>query len=285
MLTADYFISKAWYTCVTEMLDAQGAQLAESFFTNVCRIFSADELMLFRFRENLRPDILEHRTDNINRHITIRDYRNGFYLLDPFYLNLDRVRELGALSLRDVIEDISFEDSEYYRHHYGITDLVDEFCYCLPDGHGGTILLSLARSVKIGRYRYSEIDIAKSIAPILLRFLAGSWKSLVSHTAFASPSPHEATLHERLENARNNFGRSCLTSREFEVVQLMLRGYPISSIAKKLNMADGTTKVHRRSIYHKLDIGSHAELFSLFIDVVSAVKVVSDDDPLISYGN
>jgi DNA-binding CsgD family transcriptional regulator len=61
-----------------------------------------------------------------------------------------------------------------------------------------------------------------------------------------------------------------LTPRETEIVGLMLRGYPTSMIAKRLNVSAGTVKNHRYRLYAKLDITTEREIFSLFLnDILS----------------
>lgn len=286
MLTSEYLLSQEWYAKLAEMFAARDAALAEAMFDIFSSVLSSDELMLFHFKKGARPDIIKHRMHNSARERQIDEYRRGFYLLDPFYLALERASRIGALSLTDVVEDSAFHESEFYRHHYHETGIVDELCYCMSDGNGGHLLLSFARSVAMARYHPTQIALAKSLSPIVLLALSNSWKSLVDPSALGPPSSEEVRLHQDLQKARNNFGRSILTAREFEVVQLMLRGYSIGVIAKRLDMAQGTTKVHRRNIYRKLDIGSQAELFSLFIAVAGAAKVLFDqEDPLVAYNS
>jgi DNA-binding CsgD family transcriptional regulator len=52
-----------------------------------------------------------------------------------------------------------------------------------------------------------------------------------------------------------------LTEREYDIVLLILRGYPTASIAERLNLSLGTVKNHRSRIYAKLDITTERELF------------------------
>ncbi len=64
--------------------------------------------------------------------------------------------------------------------------------------------------------------------------------------------------------------RHRLTPREKEIVWLILRGYPSSSIASRLGLSAGTVKNHRYRLYTKLDITTEREIFSLFLnDILS----------------
>ncbi|MBT6825500.1 MAG: helix-turn-helix transcriptional regulator, partial [Rhodospirillales bacterium] len=54
-----------------------------------------------------------------------------------------------------------------------------------------------------------------------------------------------------------------------EVVSLILRGYSSISIGSMLDISVSTVKVHRKNIYAKLHISSQAELFSLFLPLLT----------------
>jgi len=285
MLSPEFLVSRVWNEGLAQVISAQGRDQIDTLLHLLSQALRSDEVMLFHFRDGAGAEVIEHRTSSKDREKQISDYKNGFYLIDPFYLAIERATQAQAISLREVVDQEEFEASEFYVRHYNETRLVDELCFVLSDNSKGYILLSFARTVENGRYTKGELDCAKALAPMVLAALASGWHHLASVNGFAGPSPEEVKLHEDLKLARSNFGRSMLTDREFEVVQMMLRGYPIDLISKRLKMAEGTTKVHRRNIYRKLDINSKAELFSLFIDVVGEVQVSSDIDPLEQYNS
>jgi DNA-binding CsgD family transcriptional regulator len=54
-----------------------------------------------------------------------------------------------------------------------------------------------------------------------------------------------------------------LTSREMEVARCILQGDSAKDTGVRLCIAEGTVRIHRKSIYRKLNIGSVAELFAL----------------------
>ncbi len=283
MLSDQFLLSAGWYDILAALIAADDAAKANVLFDSFSAILRSDEVMLFHFRRDVLPSIIEHRTMRDERRQQIAEYRNGFYLIDPFFLSIERATRSGAISLREVVDEESFGHSEFYRRHYSDTGLVDELCYCLSDGDGGHLLLSFARYGRAGRYSAADIAHAKTVAPVVLATLASSWRSIATPGALMPPTSADVQLHLDLRRARSNFGRSALTDREFEVVQMLLRGYPLDVISTRLGMAEGTTRVHRRNIYRKLDIGSQAELFSLFIDVVSEGNIDGDDDPLRRY--
>ena len=59
----------------------------------------------------------------------------------------------------------------------------------------------------------------------------------------------------------------------------------VDFIARRLEIAVSTVKVHRKHIYSKLNINSQAEIFTLLLEVVGATKYEPGRDPLATYQN
>jgi DNA-binding NarL/FixJ family response regulator len=57
-----------------------------------------------------------------------------------------------------------------------------------------------------------------------------------------------------------------LTEKEFEVVNLLLRGYTYKVIAESLFISENTIKYHVKNIYQKLNINNKMELIRIFGD-------------------
>ena len=87
-------------------------------------------------------------------------------------------------------------------------------------------------------------------------------------------------FHSQVVLAFDQFGRSRLTSREVEVLQCMLKGHSIKSLADHFHIIVDTVKHHRKNIYTKLGIRSQGELFDLFLTTISAYRPGQDTDPL-----
>ena len=157
-------------------------------------------------------------------------------------------------------------------------------CFCCCDGTGGYLNLSLGRALGGTYFSAGELEAARCIAPLVTAALHRTWRSF--STDVGGPAEVvRADLHRRIENARLNFGRSVLTGREFEILQLLLHGRSIEFIARSLSIAMSTIKVHRKHIYSKLGISSQAEMFTLFLDAVVATECESGSDPLANYGS
>jgi DNA-binding CsgD family transcriptional regulator len=56
-----------------------------------------------------------------------------------------------------------------------------------------------------------------------------------------------------------------LSSRESQILEKMMRGYPTAAISAKLGLSPGTVKNYKRRLYDKLDITHEREVFPLFI--------------------
>jgi len=54
-----------------------------------------------------------------------------------------------------------------------------------------------------------------------------------------------------------------LTSREVEIVRLVIDGVTNKALAFRLQVSEGTTKVHLHNIFRKLEVGSRSELVQL----------------------
>jgi len=76
-------------------------------------------------------------------------YRQGAYLLDPFYRARHRANKTGVLTLTD-IAPTEFSFSDYYLRYYRDGMVHDEVCLIQPAGEGW-MLISPARR-RVGRH-------------------------------------------------------------------------------------------------------------------------------------
>jgi len=279
----EFLASREWYERLANIISAGSTTAATLALSDeLVSQLKIDSSLLMRFPKDGGPQMLYGDYHHRRRSNDIDDYFSGNYALDPFYLNIEECRKAGAMSLGEVIEE-NFDFSEYYKAHYKSAGLVDEICFCCSDGQSGYVILSLARAVGKDHFSESELDAARRIAPLIKGFLRANWRTLAQASAPNETLKTKDDLHRHIENARMNFGRSILTRREFDILQLLLRGNSIELIGKKLDIAVGTIKVHRKHIYSKLKIRSQSEIFSLFLDVVSATDYQPNNDPLEQY--
>ena len=234
-----------------------------------------DASLILLYRRECTPKILfnDWRTE---RGLTnIQQYLQGYYRLDPFYR---RTLEDGADGVHQLSQlDTGFDDSDYYREHYQYSGLQDEINVLVSLDADTKFAISLARRSAHAAFTAGDVKFLRAATPLLV-------KAIVRHYRDLRPEGQgdESPLQSALAQAVRNFGRSVLTGRECQVVQLILRGHSVKAAAARLGIAPATVKLHRRNLYAKLDVTSQASLFSLFLDAVCSAENAFDD-PLAGY--
>ena len=186
------------------------------------------------------------------------------YLLDPLYQLALRRKKPAICRCRDETPD-RFRSSEYYRQYYERTHLADEMDFLLDADTNSTLVLVVGRWE--ARFLRSDVARLRVMEPIVKAAMQRIWNAWAArHTE----DERDLSMHQRLTQCFEHFGESSLTQRERQITQLLLRGHSSKSIARELNIAPGTVMVHKRNLFSKLGITSQYELFSLFIDKLSA---------------
>lgn len=218
------------------------------------------------------PQTTHHRLlANEDPMFQIDPYDSGAYLLDPFYrIAIDKQVE-GAFTLKDVSPE-GFEESEYYNLFYKKLGFSDEICMLFQLDDDSIISISLIRHISEEPFRADNIKQLNIIYPLVKSILT-EWRKYLTQ-------PETPNLEYQLDNALVKFGSSVLTPREGEILHLVLHGYSIKSIAKKLENSLETIKHHRKRIYIKLDVSSQSELFYLFIASLKTMPEGAIGDPL-----
>lgn len=230
------------------------------------------------FHGDYKPLVLHEDVSYPWRENRFDTYIKGAYLLDPFYLAYRESLGAGLYSLAELVPE-GFERSEYFQTYYLYAHLADEIAFLVPTEDGGAVIMSIHRKEGLPPFSREERSLLYSCQPLIGALMAKYWQ--FQHGAF--PQHGEHRIGQALQAALHNFGRSLLTTRECEVLQLMLRGHSNKSAADKLQIAPGTVKIHKEKIYAKLDISTQSELFHLFIDAVSSVTYQPNQDPLEQY--
>jgi DNA-binding CsgD family transcriptional regulator len=242
----------------------------------VCTTDSGGAMLFFR---DQRPRRLLHRYNAAERKLPEDSYLDGPYALDPHYQRFMQGAGSGVYWLRDVAPD-DFFDSEYHRLFYsqiGLSDSVDLMWRIDDDA---ALLFFVERSVRNPPFQPADLAALQLLQPFVEAACA-------KHHAAATPAvrPEWDTLtHRKVQRTIENFGRSLLTQRERQVLFYMLSGYSSALTGQRLATSEGTIKIHRKNIHRKLDIGSQAELFALFIKCIPFASPEDDAaDPLEAY--
>ncbi|MCE5284930.1 MAG: helix-turn-helix transcriptional regulator [Pelosinus sp.] len=136
----------------------------------------------------------------------------------------------------------------------------------------GNAIISTLSSAIFGEHNMKNIAFIASIASVLTIFLFPDKKETFSGwDALFSPKP-EPILLERQESLlyteqppdKNTFDNLPLSTREKEVLALLLKGRNSRFISEHLNISNNTVKFHTRNIYMKLTVNSRQELLTRF---------------------
>lgn len=193
-------------------------------------------------------------------------YQDHLWLLSPLYLSAKSgVR--GFFHILDIAPD-NFKHSEYYNLYYHSNGVKDQVGYLVESGDGTPIAISLERTPALRSFSKADKRRLNSAAATVSALVKQQWPTGISIAATATTEALEMNLHQHVEKLLTQFGSSCLTPRERDVVQLVLKGYPSKVAAQRLGISAQTEQVHRKNIYQKLGLSSHGELFSLFFDAL-----------------
>lgn len=203
-----------------------------------------------------------------------RYYARG-YLLDPFCLAMDNGLAEGFYHLSEIAPD-DFFNSEYYRTNYLRCGSVEDAHFIVDLGGQRKVSLCVYQGSSGARFSEADLSLLRTAFPLVRELMrqfderGGLVRSLDGHRAAASRSAAPPGLNQQIRDAFMNFGSDRLTEREREIAHLLLRGHSAKSSARVLDISPETVRMHRKNLYTKLEIGSQAELFALFIDWLTA---------------
>ncbi len=243
--------------------------------SQICEHISVyDTMMVYAFVKDEGPQPLfnNFKIKEINNCWV--PYFEGAYLLDPFYeLSKQKVDD-GFYHLRDIAPDDFFE-SEYFNSFFRPTRLRDETSLIVNLNENVQVHLSLGLRDSRAALTTTDLHRLDLISGLLIALTKRHWPDVKPNQpqGFGPMGAH-------MENAFSLFGSSCLSDRECEIVRYILRGHSSKSIARLLDISPETVKVYRKRIHQKLDITSHGELFSIFLECLKSVPVGSMEDPI-----
>ncbi len=254
-----------WHRDVAGLIAAtNSASIAERLAVLVSSTVSNNGTSLLVFHRDAPPESVHHSMAPQRARHYLDRYLAGPYLLDPLYQLALRPGNPAMCRFRDTQPD-RFKASEYYRQYVERTHLVDEMDFLLPVSSTSTMVFVCGRTEK--RFTRSELNRLQLLEPIIRAAMQRIWDDDVDNSV---PADRDYDMHKRLTRCFENFAEGELTQREREITQLLLRGHSSKSIARELGIAPGTVMVHKRNLFAKLGITSQYELFSRFIDALSA---------------
>lgn len=260
----------------TELLGQDTFDQALVDLLNYC--ISFDSCGVMEYYRDRPPRQRLHRFNVAQRTVAHDAYVGGPYVLDPLYGLFLAGADSGVYPLLDLAPD-DFQLSEYYQLFYSRTGVADDINLLVRRADGNATVVFLERSV--GNLMFSQADLLtlQLVWPVVTALI----EQHESRHLVRPPSEEEIDTHAKVQATLANFGRSRLTEREREVLVYMITGYSSAMTGEKLFVTEGTVKNHRKAIHRKLDVGSQAELFSLFIQCIPYSEPGTDGDPLDVY--
>lgn len=269
LMALSYSKMETWHAALAKAVaNRDTSDFPETLERALGHLVDFDICMVFSYSDDQTVQCLHHNMAPEKAKIVVNRYLTGPYLLDPFYEEAKRGRRDGSCALQQLAPD-RFYRSEYYLHHYARTGIADEMGIFFPIAPDTTAILSVARQQQKRRFSRAERDAFALAAPVVGALGDAYWQNRPSSGTLVFDLPFDA--HAAIESAFKNFGQDILTTREREVVTLVLKGHSSASIAHILSISPGTVKIHRKNAYDKLCISSQAELFSKFIEALNQV--------------
>ncbi len=223
---------------------------------------------LFRFNHNA---LLIH--NGYNQSVpekTLAAYLRGGYLLDPFYVACINEHPAGLWRMSDLAPDSFFSSGFAISrdlHPCVSTEQgshIEEVGFIVPIRGQVAVVHSLMRNLAKGPFSAAELAELGQMAPVLSSIFELHCRLALSDH-LADPQRSDVLL----EDAFIDMLQGQLTDTQRFVARLILQGHSSLSIARTMNISEGTVKVHRHNIYQRLEISTYAELFRLFIQYIS----------------
>ena len=220
-----------------------------------------DNALVVCFRPDAPPVVLDECSFEEQPAISpMPFYCKGLYLLDPFYqLSCGHFSD-GVHHLPDIAPD-QFHQSEYYQR-YMIKEVgLDEVQLLLRVDTQTVLSVSLGNTQLFNASDIGKLRIAQSW---LLAAMQKHWQ-LESTPLTETRHPATSSLADQLTEMLSRFGQGKLSEREAEIARHTLCGLSSKAVAQQLGISPETVKVHRRNLYIKLGVASHAELFNYLL--------------------
>lgn len=257
---------------IAKAVAAVGSDQFAPPLANLCLgLFGYDSLFISVFSRNLPPRQLFSNLDAEATERTIGPYLSYAYLLDPFFELFKEGVGTCVVSLDECAPD-DFRASEYYRVFYSEIGLRNEVTMFVDAGWGTSIVLSLGQRGLAGGAPIQAKTVLAQFLPVVAALCLKHWPNAA---AGAGDTDSAVTL------AFERFQTSKLSTREAEIVRLMLKGHSTKSMARLLGNSPETVKVHRKRIYAKLKISSQGELFSMFLGALAQARPEPEKPPLV----
>jgi DNA-binding CsgD family transcriptional regulator len=257
---------KVWNDSLATTVGAIGTpDFAPALIEALTHVAPFNYSVIFAYCNSARPLDLFDTFPPAKRRVFVDDYQAGPYLLDPLFIAKPEAWGPGPHRVADLAPD-RFPQSQYFRSYYVQTGLSEEIAFFAPINRETRVVISLMRdAARLPPFAARERKRLSSVGPLVAAASVQNWKDIESRFSGRARGRKIEETERMLASAFHRFGEGRLTAREAEIVELVLKGNSSEAIGKRLGIATGTVRIHRKNIYMKLGIGSQGELFSRFV--------------------
>lgn len=249
-----------------ELMSAQGQPGAfQVLHRALSSMLAFRNFIVLEYKDRHEPALLDSSFDRdyLLRHL--HDYMLGLYQLDPFYAYADGAHA-GLYRMREIAPE-GFQQSEYYLRHYQATQVSDELRVVIPLGPERSVHLLIEREVPAAAYSQRAVQRLRDVVPFIQAFVIQHMRSTDQQPPSSPPAARSgfdlrSTILQLLPGE--------ITTRECDIVELMLKGHSVKSMSSQLAIEEATVTNHKRNIYAKMRIHSQAQLFDRFLRVLGA---------------
>jgi len=226
---------------------------------------SVTNFIVVEYARERRPVLIDSNYERDYMQAAMAPYCDGLYLLDPFWRKVVDGRA-GLVRMDDIAPE-DFRQSEYFLRHYQATGVVDELRYVVPLASGTWVHIFVEREAPLTAFDEVERTRFGDFEPLVRAFVERHFAWREAQHMPAQPLRPGFELREQIRAMH----AGDITSRETDIIELMLKGHSAKSMARTLDIEEGTVTNHKRNLYAKLGIHSQAQLFDRFLRTLTMV--------------
>ncbi|MEZ5923747.1 MAG: LuxR C-terminal-related transcriptional regulator [Hyphomicrobiaceae bacterium] len=226
-----------------------------------------DRVTVTRYVAGGKPEFLTHRNfsdDLVERYLAV------YYPFDPFHTYWTSTQRTGVVPLSRFTSR-ELKQGRYIAEFLAQSAIRDEVGLLLDDGPRATLGIFLERAARVFSPR--DVDRLENVFPALEAVHLTHRRLSEGIPARARKPVIRRAVPARQPPALDGIWPE-LSSREREVVALILAGHASSGIATRLGISAGTVRNHRLSIYAKLDITTEREIFLSYLDHMTGTSAI-----------
>jgi DNA-binding CsgD family transcriptional regulator len=254
---------------IARLIDSAGSRPSlDTLFTGLAARVPFEMVSVLVYRGKGRPVPLYDTFSSPGYRTGLDNYLRHSYVLNPCYQAYLRGLHSGVMRIRDLVTAggrlppdgapvAVSEEEEIGYVTLGWPENREEVLLLAPLPGDAVAEIGLLRPRAAGGFNDAHMHDLRDAHPIVTSVIRRYWRE---HGQDAGAPPDS-----RIDVTFEDFGKPALSSREREVIRMVLQGHSSESIGLHLGISVTTVKTHRKNAYAKLSISTQSELLSLFL--------------------